>query len=553
MRLQRKLFSPRYVLRAFREAIYYSGRFWYLALLSLVRMRGAKTLTGDTSHVTLACGFKMISRFCLLAFLYVPSFLLDLRLGLKPTRKFILVNQSAVVVAMLLGIFMAQHIYTPILNGVISHGGSISASTKLIRFLSTVTILAYVTFGLYSLLYLISRRDFVYNFVLHQCSNISLPADYQNSQAAYLFLGISILSVLAEPVFLFSTILEVFKQPKFLPHLSEAEFTVVRQVALWTTLILAYQLSAIQNINPVCTQFLMSMCEAYAHELIDKQMARIKNKQATSACEAMAYDRAELADLLSEDSFKLLAEYSCTSICRDWPEIPSLMTTKEKEESSKQQHKQQHQQQQEINNRFRWSHCLDEEDNHSLVVGSRIFLYKNLTKSLVELRELIRLWEGQFGSFHFLCVSITGLLVAQWIVIGRAELRMSAEQNMPLVYRTIFSLINFTVSNYLVFHKSDLLRQRMDKIRQKLFKLNLDLIEPGDGMSADRRIRTSATRHEVELMWSLFDQADRVTREVNFRFSGKTLYSKRCLITIFTREASLILLYMQVVDIYSTV
>lgn len=537
---QQKKLTFRFFLRTYYEGTKLVLRFWFLSLRRMIFRKEdkIKEYTNDASQVTLVCGFRIISRLSCVALLFVPGFILDLRLGLQPSRRFIISSYSLIFGAILVGIFISISVYIPILDGAMTD--STPESTKLIKLLSRITILAYTTLGVLCTFYLVWKRDFLYNFVVHQCANMSLPADYQKYQAAQIYIRIVVLSLLSEPIFLLSTFLEVFKQPKFLPTWSSGEFSIVRQMTLLTSCLLTLGVSVQETLIPICTQFLVSMSEAYTRELVDKQFSRIKVKQATIRDGSAQYDynRPGLNDLLSAESQNLLDEISCTTLCHDWPQIQNDYYLDETEVRSES-----------IGNQNG-----DNKDiaGHSSCLGSRIFLYKNLTKSLIELKQLIRSWENVFGIFHFMCVCVNGFMVAQWIVLGRAELRSlqkgQIDHNAPLFYRTIFSLLTFTLSNVIAFRKCDSLPQRMEKLRQKLFKLNLDLVEFGE-----RGTRTLATQQEIELVWSLFDQTDRVIKDVNFRFSGKTFYSKRCLITIFSREASLILLYMQVIDIYSTV
>lgn len=528
---QNKHFSLQYFWHVQSGALKYAFSFWSSELKSWIKGKGRERFIAIESRVTLACGFKMVSRLCSLAFLYAPCFLLDLKPGLKPSTKFITINQISTILCMLFAISLVNYFYMPMFNSVVSN--SDPESTKLLSFFTRVTLLGYGLFGLSSLVYFVYKRDFVYDFVLHQCANITVAADFQRYRAASLFLEISTLTILSEPVFLLFTAMEVFKQPEFQPARTTTEFFLIKQTVIWASFILTCSTSCLQNVIPICTQFLISMFETHARELMDKHQTRIKsNKTHTN-------DRSALVDLLSVKSLKFLDEISCSSICRDWPEVPTHILMEAPESTDETED-------------FTVI-CWKNLEEHSLTVGSRIFLYKNLIKSLIELKELIRMWESVFGIFHLSCVCLTGFLVAQWVVIvGQARIHEASIPNTPIFYRTLMSLLFFTISNILVFTKCDLLPQRMFKIRQKLLKLNLDLVHTDTEQPLGYGLRASATQQEVKLVWSLFDQADRVIKGLNFRFTGKTFYSKRCLITIFSREASLILLYMQVVDIYST-
>lgn len=63
--------------------------------------------------------------------------------------------------------------------------------------------------------------------------------------------------------------------------------------------------------------------------------------------------------------------------------------------------------------------------------------------------------------------------------------------------------------------------------------------------------RAEGVLHEHDKIWLLFDLLARLGELANFRVTSGAYYGTSCLLTLFVRSVSLLLLRIQVIDMYS--
>lgn len=228
--------------------------------------------------------------------------------------------------------------------------------------------------------------------------------------------------------------------------------------------------------------------------------------------------------------------------------------------------------------------------------GSLLLLYKNLVKCLSELRQLREMYEARFGMLHVALICLNGFHTAQWVMMGVVQSRLieaklardgHADEVLfsidgmhvtPFTFRVGVGVIAFFISNTHLMMACHRLADRICKIKSQLFKMNIELVMwslsngqtkehhrhlplrykqqgPLDCASSSEKCRRKLDQDNcnlLNLIWAMYDQVVRIGDEANFRLAPRTFYNKKCLLTIFGREISFILLYIQIIDIFST-
>lgn len=501
----------------------------------------------DDQPVSLVYGFVKFSRLCAATLLWIPSFIFDIRLGLYSSRWFVFASYLTSIVSTLIGCVVANLFFSLLFRSILPE-----IANQVSFFVTTTARIVMNLYAIYScatLAHIVYYRKFLNDFILYKCSNIRVGKNDQTKTLIPIFFSSWICGILAEPLFIFLTMKAEFIQPNVLPAISGDLFWLIKWIATPIIVIGAATLSILQSIVPMMTSFLICMIEKYIDRRAGKLMSRLYEFEAKQRSNLK---NIHLTDLMDDNLNRILSEHSIDTLCDDWPEID--------EESDSME---------ELNdnsigfydhNHGQYQNFIPKKDYHlfkSLAFGSRIFLFRNLIKNLIELKDIIAEYSQLYGILHLLFVCLGGLLVAQWTVLGMIQsgiLLKIVDKNEqinfvnPIYTRTACSAIVFLTTNTITFIRCNRLPSRLQKLRSQLFRVNLDLL----GLCGEDQDNSKSTYQELQLAWSLYDQLCVTSYEVNFKLTGTTNYSKHCLLLIFGREISLILLYLQLIDIYST-
>lgn len=407
--------------------------------------------------------------------------------------------------------------------------------------------LSFILIGPITVMYILYQRRFLQEFIVYKCSSIRLPKIVQRAIVLEIFSSILISSVLAEPLYtllIFTN--ERFVRPKVLPNSSSLEFGIIKvglQFNLW---LLATILCISAQIVPMMTCFMSCVLEKHLELDLKKYAQRLIGRDHDNT---LGLWNSQLANILSENCNPTLSDYSPETLCCDWPtledETAAEQACQKPVSSSKLLSK----------DRLNYDLLMSTKRRQSLL------MLKNLVINLIELRSLIKTYERVFGYFHLVTICSSGLLVADWIVVALVRVRVFLASSKvegtdfktilisnPPVWQTSLRITMFFLANVITFNKFNQLPDRIAKLHNHLFKINLEL-------SRVDRIECyhSNWQSEIEKSWILYDEIVRISRKINFRLAGKTHYGKKNLILIFSREISLILLYLQILDIYTTI
>lgn len=164
-------------------------------------------------------------------------------------------------------------------------------------------------------------------------------------------------------------------------------------------------------------------------------------------------------------------------------------------------------------------------------------------------------------------VCLNSLLVTQWVicvlVLSKSKFLENAEHDNQdyllrllgdqTIWRIFFPLIALALDTIIMFRSFDLFPSRIRKIESKMFKINLDLIYFVQAQSNENNLDQTIylVQRKLEESWLLYDHVCRIAKQANFKFMTDTYYSKKCLLLIFSNTISFLLLYMQVLDVFT--
>ena len=566
--------------------------------------------------------------------LWVPAFSMEVKPGLYPSRGFAIASYSVTFFGFLLSLVLADLVLAPTLTQI--SPGVTRNIYKLIASFIELSEICSLSFGFFSLFYIIYQREFLQKFILYDCSLINLSRKFQRRRATAIFLVANMLGVCAEPLFALLALIEDIEQPKYWPNMTSYKFVAAKWSLIMGVFLGAALVSHMSAIFPMLTNYLIEASTEHLRLLLSKHMVRFNQIKLKSR--QKHNDHLEL--MVDEHVRRVMVEYSCDTLTMDWPD----WLDGEREDGHNNRPKLEEEEEVEVKRQVvqraivnkgvsvqlnsqallpppmvvdsrpqsDWATLNNRSahQEHGSTAGSLLFLYKNLIKNLSELKGLIGTYESKFGKFHVLYICVNGLVIAQFITTVLIEIRIarsirsgnlqknglssgplgSAELGIielfnSFVLRVILSVIAFVLSNLFIFLRCDRLPQQMEKTRSRLFKMNIDLacskleqrFEASRG-AADRRPsqfshlnnlkvpnlspnnQLSKVQNDDRLdwqgldkVWSLYDQVERMSLLANFRLTAGTYYSKKFLLVIFGREVSLVLLYIQIIDIYSFV
>lgn len=563
--------------------------------------------------ISLRYGFEILACLCSAAFMIVPAHLIDTRLGSIPTRRFAAAVYFQTCASTVFG-FVAIRFLSPILRELPLRS---TQARKIFNMTVYSSELGYHIFGLLSTVWLVYKRQFIYNFLVYRCSSITLPAGYQRHQMVTLFLIFFLSVAISEPLFVTMSLWNDIRQPVLFPELSTAAFYLVKcplcSLAGLGTLVNSSGCMMI----PFITTYLVVTTAAYLRLTFKKQLGRFKRPTKPDGRPlGVSEPSQQLEDIVDGKARDIIREFACDTLTMDWPTLtaghndrppagpppcqvvvsPSsflnqasqasligLKTSTTLKRDSRNGYNSSSQEE-----LFSRLNQLAGDKQKSNKADSTLFLYKNLLKNLCELKGFISSYERRFGGFHLVTLSVDGFNVAQWITASLYESRQKGPMVVvwgglvvtPFNVRVFFRVLTFVLSNLYIFFKCNSLSNQLTKLRCQLLRINVDLARAnmtpiggggGCGAASDGVTTThrdggrlsivdqlqlssgSLSAAELEQIWLLFDQIERLSRYSHFRLTTSTYYGKRCLLLILGQLVSLVLLSIQLVDMYAQI
>lgn len=553
-------------------------------------------LSSSDEVIGLSYGFSILAKLLASVTLWIPSFIMDTRPGFYASTSFAIVGYIGCLFSMSAALLVTGYIIEPLFKA------SINKFTDMFSDILTIGILTgatgYMILACLSMLWIIQHRYFLHEFILQQCSKFRVAKNFQRSQVTKIF-AITVLTIaLGDPLLVVTLTYSNLTQGKgYLDGMSSIAFGLIKATILMVFAWGAFVLYMLTHLIPIMSNFLIVIISKHVKTILERQLGRRKGTQPNK--------RLHNPDLLAlVDSFeqKIIDDLGCDTLTMDWPDVAqtdthavdsSYLSSGASSSTPLSCSSRTMTLEKCLVRRVSRAHATTDlviRNNRALATSGLLFTYKNLVKLLSELKSLIRSYEQKFGGFHLAQIYLSGFVTAQWIVSGLAEARSTRADHMRrhntephwtayttlLVVRAVISLSLFVFTNTITFLRADRLPQQLMKLRSRLFKINLELAR--DTMAVQRVERTQqvgvveqsmsrgfmvglseTNRHgtscsewpEIEQAWCLYDQVVRMSHRVNFRLGSNLYYNKNCLLKLIGREISLILLYVQLIDIYS--
>lgn len=548
--------------------------------------------SSEHERTTIIYGLHILSRLLATTLLWIPSFIIDIRLGLYPSKQFATFNYILCIGGFIFGMILTQIATETTIRQILP--GLIKSVYTLISFMVMTCEFSYIFFGMFCLAYITYERKFFQEFVLYHGAMITTPRSFQREQAAKVFLTSVLFAEFSEPLFILMALYQDIDSNTLWPQLGPNRSG---QILLKTFLIAlvtigASLVSLLSVFIPMITRFLVIATTKHIEDVFKKQLARSHRAEIKSRI----HDDG-LKSLLDKYTLEVINDYSCDTLTMNWPEITNNNNRDEKKQYNLNLSSVNEMNMTIINTPGtllrRGNETSLSASNRGSNAGSLLFVYKNLVKSFSEIRGMIETYEKKFGAFHMVLTCIKGLIVCQWVVAGLTQARLNTNSKSGQIhisndivigykftsfaFRTGIGVVMFIISNVFELLCYDCLPNRMFKMRSQLFKTNVDLAcaclenqQEGlylEAISATRQHQRQCQSHlnrqdlvqpapdtnwsEIDQVWSLYDQIERMSARANFKFASNTYYNKNVLLTIFGREMSLLLLYVQVIDLYS--
>lgn len=475
----------------------------------------------NPDQVPLRYGFECLAKLLSILGLYGHAAILNAQPGLYIPGAFAGLVYFICVFGVIWGIIVMRAIYMTD-----NYLKSIELNLGGLNFVRAVTELSklfYMLFGPFSVMYVFYYRNFLQDFIIYNCSNLTLPAYVQRRTIINLLACSLFYSLVAEPISFALTIYIEFNQPQYLPQLSSFSFKSLRMAGSLIIGFLMSMLSFIEFFIPILICFLSCSIKQQLVMTFEKQQKRFLGMLESTRIDDKQFGR-------------IFDEFSLRTICTDWPEICDSQTVDSGEQS--------------VEKKARRT------SKSGFVTGGQLLLIGSLLQQFLQLRATIKCFEKRYSGFHLFWVSLHGFIVAQYIVVGSIKQTNAHSTTHTLLtdlkfWRVCFSVTMYVISNIFTFLYFNQLPDRIIKLRCQLFKIILDLgnnlAQHSDSLESND---LELWREELVDSWLLYDRVIGVTEQLNFKFSANTYYSKKCLLILFGREVSLVLLYMQVLDLY---
>lgn len=498
----------------------------------------------DDEEVGLTYGFGILAKLFASCLSSTPAIVLDIEFDKLPSRSFARFNYSAVGIVSLASYLVIYMLFYQSLEEILP-GLDVRVTHNLIARMAVLSEILFVTVGMANIILIIYNRFFIYDFLLYKCSNITLKKSFQFKAIIEQFTIINFATYFLEPVLIALTTSEIFRQPSFFPSLSQRQFLQIKSLLVFSMVLVTWIGNICVHIVPILITYMISIIEKFIRVEFKKQLRRIEQDDFAEI------KRADMSanDFIDLQASKMIKNYGLDTITLNFPDANDGRNAAFNLEH---------------NRRVTAKLRIQEAHIKGLIVSSRLFLYRNLAKRLSEIKTLIGIFEQVFGSVHWLVICSSSLLLVQWVVLGIIQLRLEPSESFnitlgiwfssrnTLISRILLSLVAFVLSKTILFNRCNRLPERMLMLKSQLFKLNLDLFEQSPKYYVDYEERLDDW-HEMNLLWSLYDQIARLSGDINFRFFSHTKYGKKCLLLIFSRVTSLILFYLQAIDIYSNI
>lgn len=546
-----------------------------------------------------AYGYSQIAKLFASNIMWIPAYILDASPGQYVSNSFAIANHIVVLICGAYFTITAQYFLGPLFDA--SYRGLNEVFPRIWTSGALVTMNCIIIHGCITLMWIIKQRHYIHDFILYDCSKFRVGKNYQQSRATRTYAITWVTAIFAEPLFLSLLVYDSLSQDNgFLQHYSAISFYLTKTAAFGSFTYGIFCAHISMNAIPIMTSFVIMVISKHIKTVLDEHTGRRRYSLTTSSTH-----NSDLLSRVHEYEARLIYDYGCDTLTMNWPVIDEhtdqcIVVPVGKDTASGASASINHARKTiaiHTGKSLRQSSTIVPEPNSSIVrnndrpiVGSElIFSYRSLVKLLSETKRLIRSYERRFGWFHLLQIYLMGFLCAHWIVSGLAEMRVWlgdhikvsetresvwTSNSLLIVSRACISISLYIITNVITFVRADRLPQQLAKMRSQLFKINLELvlvaIEDTQRKELDRPDRIDKRKYsifdtvidseaqsravdwpELDQVWSLYDQIVRMTHRVNFRLGNNLHYNKNTLFKLIGREISLILLYVQLIHIYS--
>lgn len=486
-------------------------------------------LEGNKRDLSIAHGFKILASLSYSVCAWISGFALDVELNSRISRSFFIMSYIVATFSCLFALFAAKFIFSQTLNLMLPLL-QWRISNMIILTVQFSEVL-YSCLGVVFMMRLVHKSQFLSDFVHYDCSYLIIPKETQEAEVVSTFFQTNILTLFVVPVFAIATLYDDFVQPKFFSSLNTSQFSIFKAV----TLILLFIGAGILNVQhqiPVCmASFLSSSIERYLKSNVLIQLFG-RGKSSSRALNGASFtspgDRQ-----IDKHVERYIEDYGLTTLFDDWPEVSDVrLCSKER------------------------LHSVNRKSERSLR-DQLIFVYANLIKRLSQITATIDKFERKFGHLHFVSLLINGIILAQWINLSLIQSRLTLVQTKStsspnivltkLNLRMAVALLSFIASTWIMFMRFNRLPDRMIKIKSQLFKRNIEC-----WMLHELELELDEVI-DYDLIWSYYDRIEHTSKRVGFKFVGQSYYNKNCLLLVFTRGVSCVLLYAQLLDLYALV
>ena len=478
------------------------------------------------STTSLVYGFALFARMIDGIGLWITGWILEAQAGLKPSLLWVACSYMTLFVEFFFCYISVAFFVLPTVSYMLP--GLNPSLTRVLSTLIQAVETSYLAYGLYNIIIVVGNRKFVQDFILYQSSMISLPTSFQRRQAVIIFVFFLVTAVLEEPLFTLLTLIDNDHATRpILPTINGHLISLVQYACFFAVFAGAAGISACNMLVPMLTTFVLVASEKHLEIVFNKHLACYKHAGDLNS------EQCHLISLLDERTRCVISDYSCTTLAMDWPQLllidgdhhhHSLPATSPTRQSKNRSLRLKILSKTFANSR-RNARNDDSRWRYRATSTSLMFLFKNLTSNLSELKQLLQSFESRFGLYHLLDNSIKSMISAILFMGGVIKYRLREEKAATLGTNSIhigqprdFSqslsgnngaidetigdysiqgglslwaatwtrltafdkhvalcLIVFFLSNTFVFFKCDCLPKFTDKMRHQLFKLNIDL------------------------------------------------------------------------------
>lgn len=481
-------------------------------------------------------GFRAIGRIAAAFGIILAGDVLDVRLGIHLDRKFAIFAYLTCLVSMVVSYFIAAFTLSftieqalPIID---------SRVATFLRIATKVGELLYPFVSFSSFCWLVYHRRFLSKFLYYDCSYITIPKSIQIKMAAKLFLSSMCVCMLNEPVFVILSIQENIQQPRFFPSFARFQFQMIKLIATIIITIGTLMVTTIQQVIPNMNSYLSCSIEYFLrstyHNLLSRSDPCYNVLFINQSFETYSRTRPSSSEKMSN----LLKDYALATIYQDWPEVAEECDRSDESVIEK------------TDRAFQGDYLERSQVKLSSMTSSNelLFIYNNIVKTVIKIKHTIRQYESVFGFSHVVLVCTGGFTLTQWILICIVQTRVSLSSQKNISYgslttsinvRMVISFVAMTFYNWNLFRRFVLLPDSMRKLKNRLFKKNIDCMLSSEDSS------------QCDMIWSCYDRIDRISGQISFRLIGNANYSRGSLLLLCAQGISFVVLWTQVLDLFT--